>query len=137
MDSGVDSGADSGMDSGVDSGVDTRRESLRIRKCCFSIGFTAISMLRGSSNTPEEHPTRVAEDQKMLFFHWFYSDFNAEQNGDTPEKQPRNNRDITREITRRGSLERLFYLFFYYFPILTILIFEPLLEPLQLKTVRE
>ena len=57
------------------------------------------------------------------------------------EEQPRNNRnitrDITREITRRGSLERLFYWFFHYFPILTILIFEPLLEPFSCKAVRE
>ena len=89
MDSGVDSGVDSGMDSGVDSGIDSGLESLRIRKCCFSIGFKAISMLRGTQDTPAEHPTRVAEDRKMLFFHWFYNDFNAEQNGGTPEEQPR------------------------------------------------
>ena len=55
-------------------------------------------------------------------------------NRGTTEKQPRNNRGTTEITPRRGSLERLFYWFFYYF---SILIFEPLLEPLQLKAVRE
>ena len=100
MESGVDSGVDSGMDSGVDSGVDSGLESLRIGECCFSIGFTAISMLRGTLDTPEEHPTRVAEDQKMLFFHWFYSDFNAARKTkytrETTETSPRNHPRNTR-----------------------------------------
>ena len=70
-------------------------------------------MLRGSSDTPEEHPTRVAEDQKMLFFHWFYSDFNAEQNGGPTEKQRRDTPDIAAPRLPREAFLLVFLLFSY------------------------
>ena len=76
--------------------------------------------------------------RKMLIFHWFYKHFlpldcpaKRRDNGGPTEEQRRNNGGITRAAAPcRG--------FSIGFPcIFTILIFEPLLEPLQHTAVRE